>query len=181
MLLLRSSRLMMCTVCASALLAGIGAAAQNQASSGQTARKTPATAKKKPGPVKPKAPPEPKLTEQQKALHVLNRLTFGARPGDVDRVLAVGIDKWIEQQLQPESIDDSALKARLAPYRTLQMPTYQMAETFPPQGMLRAIADGRRPMPNVDEFHRKIYEVQIAQIEQEKQKQAAQVNASAAA
>lgn len=180
MLLVPSSRLLISTVCAAAVLAGIGAAAQNHAPPGP-ARKSLATVRKKAGAVKTKAVPEPKLTEQQKALHVLNRLTFGARPGDVDRVLAGGIDRWIEQQLQPEGIDDSALKPRLAPYRTLQMPTNQMAEAFPPQGMLRAIADGRKPMPNVDETHRKIYEVQIARIEQEKQRQAAQVNASAAA
>src|SRR5688572_11844919 len=37
--------------------------------------------------------------ERARAVHVLNRLTFGPRPGDVERVLATGIDRWIEQQL----------------------------------------------------------------------------------
>jgi len=45
--------------------------------------------------------------------HVLNRLTFGARPGDVERVQAIGLDKWIDQQLHPSAIDDRAAEAML--------------------------------------------------------------------
>ena len=48
-----------------------------------------------------------KLTEEQRILHVLSRLDFGARPGDVERVKAMGLDKYIELQLHPEKIDDS--------------------------------------------------------------------------
>jgi uncharacterized protein (DUF1800 family) len=44
------------------------------------------------------------LTEQQKALHVLNRLGYGPRPGDVDRIVSMGVDKYIDAQLHPESI-----------------------------------------------------------------------------
>ena len=43
--------------------------------------------------------------ERAHAVHVLNRLAFGPRPGDVDRVLAVGVDRWIEQQLNPDRRD----------------------------------------------------------------------------
>ena len=65
-------------------------------------------------PAKKGAPerPEAALSERQRAIHALNRLTFGPRPGDVDAVLAKGVDGWIEDQLHPESIDDSALNAR---------------------------------------------------------------------
>ena len=62
-----------------------------------------------------------KLTERERALHVLNRLGFGARPGDVDRILQTGIDVWINQQLHPEAIPDRAVDARLAQYPTLAM------------------------------------------------------------
>src|SRR5208337_5334940 len=49
----------------------------------------------------------PQLTdERERAIHALNRLAFGPRPGDVDRVLAMSVDKWIVQQLEPEKIDD---------------------------------------------------------------------------
>ena len=49
------------------------------------------------------------MDEHKRALHALNRLTFGPRPGDLQRVEAMGVDKWIELQLHPEKIDDSAL------------------------------------------------------------------------
>ena len=45
--------------------------------------------------------------------HALNRLAYGPRPGDVERVKQIGLSAWIEQQLHPDAIDDSALKARL--------------------------------------------------------------------
>ncbi len=47
-------------------------------------------------------------TPQARAAHVLNRLTFGPRPGEVDRVVALGIDRWIDAQLNPETINDTA-------------------------------------------------------------------------
>jgi uncharacterized protein (DUF1800 family) len=106
------------------------------------------------------------LTEDQRALHALNRLTFGAKPGDVQRVLAIGIDKWIEQQLHPEAIDDRALAGRLAPLRTLGMSTHDMVESFPPQPLIRAVADGKRPMP-AEPAKRLVYAVQIAKYQQE--------------
>ena len=42
-----------------------------------------------------------RLSEDQRVMHVLNRLGFGARPGDVDRVRRIGVEKYIEQQLHP--------------------------------------------------------------------------------
>lgn len=45
--------------------------------------------------------------------HVLNRLAFGARPGDVEHIQRIGTERWIEQQLHPERIDDGAVEARL--------------------------------------------------------------------
>src|SRR5271170_6666270 len=46
---------------------------------------------------------------EQRALHALNRFTFGPRPGDVAAVRAMGLKRWFEQQLNPSSIDDSTL------------------------------------------------------------------------
>src|SRR5687767_4539148 len=45
--------------------------------------------------------------------HALNRLAYGPRPGDLERVQQIGLSRWIEQQLNPDAIDDSALQARL--------------------------------------------------------------------
>ncbi|MBV9494790.1 MAG: DUF1800 domain-containing protein [Acidobacteria bacterium] len=71
-----------------------------------------------------------KLTERQRAQHALNRLAFGARPGDVDRVMQIGVDAWIEQQLHPERIDDAAVDARLREYSTLQYSDAEMVGEF---------------------------------------------------
>jgi uncharacterized protein (DUF1800 family) len=76
------------------------------------------------------ATPSNKLTERQRAEHALNRLGFGARPGDVDRVVAMGVDKWIDQQLHPERIDDSAVTARLAAFNTLTMSNGDMLDQY---------------------------------------------------
>jgi uncharacterized protein (DUF1800 family) len=55
-------------------------------------------------------------SERARAEHALNRLSFGARPGDVERVLRVGVDRWIAQQLQPDRIEDAAMDARVKQY-----------------------------------------------------------------
>jgi len=47
--------------------------------------------------------------------HVLNRLTFGPRPGDLDQARRVGLKAWVDRQLHPERIDDGAVEARLEP------------------------------------------------------------------
>jgi uncharacterized protein (DUF1800 family) len=53
--------------------------------------------------------------------HILNRLTYGPRPGDVERVRTIGIQKWIDQQLTPSAIDNGALDARLKGLETLTL------------------------------------------------------------
>ncbi|HEX8891063.1 MAG TPA: DUF1800 domain-containing protein [Pyrinomonadaceae bacterium] len=73
------------------------------------------------------------LTDDQRIAHVLERLTFGARPNDFERVKALGIDAYIAQQLNdPESIDDSALQPRLARLPTLTLATPTLAEQYNP-------------------------------------------------
>lgn len=100
------------------------------------------------------------MDDSKRVAHVLNRLAFGPRPGEVEQVRAIGVDKWIEQQLHPEKIDDSALEARIAPFRTLKMDSKQLVENFPPPQVLKQIAEGKRPMPS-DPKKRAIYESQI--------------------
>jgi len=71
------------------------------------------------------------LSEELAILHALNRLGFGPRSGDVDRVKEMGLQKWVDQQLQPNSIDDSALDARLDRFPTLKMSSAKLLEEFP--------------------------------------------------
>ena len=101
-----------------------------------------------------------KLDERQRAIHALNRLTFGPRPGDVDRVMAMGVDKWIDLQLTPGKIDDSALDARLAQFRTLKMNTREMLAEFPPPQVLKQVAGGKMAMPR-DPEKKAVYEAAI--------------------
>ncbi len=65
--------------------------------------------------------PVPPLGDDRRILHVLNRLAFGPRPGDVARVRAVGLDAWIDRQLRPETIDDSATERALVDLASLRM------------------------------------------------------------
>jgi uncharacterized protein (DUF1800 family) len=71
-----------------------------------------------------------KLTERQRALHALNRLAFGPRPGDVDKLLQAGVDSWIDQQLRPDVIPDRAVEARLQNFQTLGMSNGEIMESF---------------------------------------------------
>ena len=75
--------------------------------------------------------PVTELSAEEAIQHALNRLTYGPRPGDVERVRQIGLAKWIDQQLNPRSIDDSALEARLNVYPTLTMTTAQLLEEYP--------------------------------------------------
>ena len=84
----------------------------------------------------PAAKSAAKLTEDQRILHILNRLGFGARPGDVERVRAMGIEKYVNQQLWPEKIDDTASEAKLQNLETLRMTTAELYEKYPQPGQL---------------------------------------------
>ncbi len=77
-----------------------------------------------------------KLTEEQRVVHVLNRLGFGARPGEVERVRRLGLEAYIEQQLNPSKLDDSALAARLRDFPTLGMSNGELLAKYPQPGQL---------------------------------------------
>ena len=75
--------------------------------------------------------PITELTEDEAIMHALNRLAYGPRPGDVERIRETGLEKWIEQQLDPGSMDDVALDKRLEKYPTLKMSSRELLEEFP--------------------------------------------------
>jgi len=113
--------------------------------------------------------PASKLTNEQRALHALNRLTFGPRPGDLQKVMDMDVDDWIEQQMHPEEISDSVLDGKLGPFRTLRMSTRDLVQTFPNNNLIKQASEGKIPLPT-DPIKRSIYEVQIS-ILAERQKQ----------
>ncbi len=116
---------------------------------------------------------ESPLTPDQRALHVLNRLTFGPGPGDVAAVEAMGLDKWIDAQLNPQSIDDAALEQKLAAYPAMRLSLHDRVQMFPSPQMIRQAEQGRLAIPR-DPVEHAIYEDQIAQLrERQQQKQGA--------
>ena len=86
-------------------------------------------------------------------LHAINRLTYGARPGDFERVRAIGLSAWIDRQLRPRTIDDSATERALAELTTLRMPIAELLREFPrPDPKLREkIASGEMTRQEMQE------------------------------
>ena len=111
------------------------------------------------------------MAEQERTAHALNRLTFGPRPGDLERVEAIGVKKWIEMQLNPEQIDDSLLEARLQSFPAMRLSQQDLLQNFPSAAVIRAVADGKVPLPS-DRVERAIYQNQVAAYEEKRQKQA---------
>src|ERR1035438_1106118 len=112
------------------------------------------------------------LTADQRALHALNRLTFGPRPGDVAAVEAMGLEKWVDAQLNPETIDDSALEARLADYPAMRLSQRELVERFPSPAMIRQAEQGKRGIP-WNPVEKAIYEDQIAALRERQQEKKA--------
>src|SRR5687768_18032893 len=88
-----------------------------------------------------------RLNEDQRIVHVLNRLGFGARPGDVERIKALGLDNYINQQLNPEKINDDVVSSRVKHLTTLEMTTAQLYEKFPQPGQLLRQLQRRGELP----------------------------------
>ena len=75
--------------------------------------------------------PITELTPDEAIQHALNRLAYGPRPGEVERIKQMGLAKWIDQQLNPNSIDDKAVEARLENLQTLKMSTSKLLSEYP--------------------------------------------------
>ena len=75
--------------------------------------------------------PITELSPDEAILHALNRLAYGPRPGDIERVQQIGLAKWIDRQLNPNSVDDKALEARLENLPTLRMSTATLIADYP--------------------------------------------------
>ena len=71
------------------------------------------------------------LSEEQRVLHALNRLGYGPRPGDVDRVRRMGLSAYIEQQLTPTRIADPAVEQALSSYPVLGQSAAQLVREYP--------------------------------------------------
>jgi len=109
------------------------------------------------------------MDDDKKIVHALNRFTFGIRPGDVERVRSMGLDKWFDQQLHPDKIEDGGLESRLERFRTLKMSTREMVDNFPPPQVVKAIENGRKGLPH-DPAKRAVYEAQVMKREERQER-----------
>ena len=129
-----------------------------------------------PGPVRapePATASEPReQTADQQVRHVLNRLAFGARPGDVERVRAMGVDQWIALQLQPSRIRDTAAERIVSALPTLALSSRELLERYPPPQVVRAQMrqsdmsrdDSLELRRSAQESRRVLAEMQIAKV-----------------
>ena len=103
------------------------------------------------------------LTITQAAAHLLNRFTYGAKPGQVDEVVNMGLEKWFEQQLNGGLPDDS-LQLRIAGFDALSLSNTEVIRAFPkPLQVLRmAAADGIIPKDSVMKIDNKTYRERLA-------------------
>ena len=98
------------------------------------------------------------LNEDQKIFHLLNRFGFGPKPGDIDKVRQMGIKRYFELQLRPETIKDPAVDAKLRALETLKMSSAELVQNFPPPKRLvkfndQGVKDNRqtKDMPESEE------------------------------
>ena len=115
------------------------------------------------------------LNADQKIIHLLNRIGFGPRPGDVERVKKMGVDKYVDLQLHPERIDDPTIEAKLTNYPSLKMSLAEVQEKYPPPQVLGrqlGLRQGKNtpvlpPGEGADENTRREYRQQVTAYYQE--------------
>jgi uncharacterized protein (DUF1800 family) len=87
-----------------------------------------------------------------RALHLLDRATWGARPEDLEQLLRVGSTMWLDRQLHPERIDNAALEARLAGFPAAGMTVDELLRAYPPpqrgKAKGKAVGAGKRMEPD---------------------------------
>ncbi len=116
------------------VLMALGMAACSMTSAGPgSASATPvlATSRAAPLPAPRLVLPASPLSEDQQILHVLNRLGYGPRPGDIERVRQMGLARYIARQLDPATIPDDAVGLALSPYSALAMTSTQLVREYP--------------------------------------------------
>ena len=99
------------------------------------------------------------LSGDEQILLFLNRFTYGPRPGDLERVRAQGLSKWLGDQMNPQRIDDSALERRLDEYPAMRLPVRRLLELYPNNATIRAEMAGKVAVP-MGSGERAIYDAQ---------------------
>ncbi len=94
----------------------------------------------------------PRPYEDAAVIHVLNRLAYGPRPGDVEKVKAMGLERWITEQLEPQRIPDPAVGPRLARLETAGLSSNELLKGYEvPRAAKREIAQKQAEMDSASE------------------------------
>ncbi len=94
-----------------------------------------------------------KLEKEDRFRHAVDRLTFGPRPGDFERIQSLGLKKWLDWQLHPEKVAESpVLLSALAPFETLRLSIHETYARYPPPQMIAAVARGKGSLPDDPEL-----------------------------
>ena len=89
------------------------------------------------------------MPKNQRILQALNRLTFGPRSGDVERVRAIGLKKWIDLELHPDRAPENpVLVEKLKALDTLAMTSDELVRDYPPPQIVRQMVAGQVPFPS---------------------------------
>ena len=91
------------------------------------------------------------LTEQQAAAHLLSRFSYGIQPGQVEEVVKMGLNKWLEQQLEA-NLSDTELDGRLQGYESLSMNNEKIVNTYLTNVQVVRIAARKKLIP-ADSFN----------------------------
>ena len=75
------------------------------------------------------------LSREEAAAHLLSRFSYGARPGEVEKVSAMGLERWFEEQLEARQ-GEPELNSRLQKLRSQKLSQYELLTEYPPPGML---------------------------------------------
>ncbi len=88
------------------------------------------------------------LTEEQKAGHLIDRITFGPRPGDLERVMKIGWKKYLEDQLNPDRISDKVVEEKLKSLDSVHMSNRELAQNYVrPQVVRKALKSRGMDLP----------------------------------
>lgn len=117
----------------------------------------------KPGAVKFRFPyKQAGLTDRQAAAHLLSRFTYGAKIGDVEEVLEIGLERWFEKQLDGK-MDDDNLNQMLTQYEDINLTNAEVENKYPRQARIvrQAVKEGFINKDSVNKGDQKEYRKQI--------------------
>lgn len=107
------------------------------------------------------------LTKQQAAAHLLSRFTFGAKPGDIDRVVSMGLENWWQEQLNGKLKDDF-LDQKLEDYKTLRLSNKEIINQYPPNAIIKKMAEEDGLVAKTDSLNKKDFRKALVEYRNQK-------------